>query len=285
MTSSDGPESRDRAIAAAAAPAAAAVIAAGPVAGHGQGGGLRHDGFLDGRLRIAQPVGGYLAGADAVMLAAACPAKAGESVLELGCGVGVALLCLGWRVPDLALTGLELQENYADLARQNADANGLRAEIVTGDLEDMPLVLRQRSFDHVIANPPYFLGGTPAPDGGRGTARHEATALELWIAAAQKRLKPKGRLTLIQRADRLSGILAALHPVAGAITVLPIAARAGREAGRIIVSAKKGARTPLRLLAPFVMHEKNEHLQDGEDLSPAARAVLREGRALVHPDA
>lgn len=249
------------------------------------GAALRHDGFLGGRLRIAQPVGGYLAGADPVMLAAACPARAGESVLELGCGVGVALLCLGWRVPDLVLAGLELQPDYADLARANAAANGIAAEIVTGDLGDMPQALRQRSFDHVIANPPYFLGGTLAPDQGRGTARHEATALADWLFAAMRRLKPKGRLTLIQRADRLSEILAVLHPVAGAITVLPVAPRQGREAGRIIVTARKGARTPLRLLAPLVMHEKSEHLQDGEDLSPEAQAILRNGAPLVHPDA
>ncbi len=260
-------------------------VSGGPEDPAGEGATLRYDGFLGGRLRIAQPVGGYLAGADPVMLAASCPAKPGESVLELGCGAGVALLCLGWRVTGLALSGLELQENYADLARQNAQANGLSAEIVTGDLADMPLVLRQRSFDHVIANPPYFLGGTPAPDLGRGTARHEATALDLWISTALKRLKPKGWLTLIQRADRLSGILCALSPHAGAVTVLPVAARHGRDAGRIIVTARKGARTPLRLLAPFVMHEKSEHLQDGEDLSAEAQAVLREGAALVHSDA
>ena len=46
--------------------------------------------FLDGRLRIRQPANGYRAGADPVFLAAAVPAKPGESVLELGCGAGVA---------------------------------------------------------------------------------------------------------------------------------------------------------------------------------------------------
>ena len=115
----------------------------------------REDGFLGGRLRIAQPVRGYRAGADAVMLAAACPARPGESVLELGCGAGVALLCLGARVPGLALTGLELQPAYAALARRNAAANGIAARVAEGDLAHMPALLRGESFDHVIANPPY----------------------------------------------------------------------------------------------------------------------------------
>lgn len=241
----------------------------------------REDGFLGGRLRIAQPVRGYRAGADAVMLAAACPARPGESVLELGCGAGVALLCLGARVPGLALTGLELQPVYAALARRNAAANGIAARVAEGDLAHMPALLRGESFDHVIANPPYFLGGTVAPDAGRGTARHEDTPLSDWIAAGLRRLRPGGTITLIQRADRLDAILSALAGKAGAVQIFPISARAGREAGRVILLARKGARTPLRLHFPFVLHAKPSHSADAEDLTEAAQAVLREGAALA----
>lgn len=241
---------------------------------------LREDAFLGGRLVIAQPCRGYRAGADAVMLAAACPAQPGASVLELGCGAGVALLCLGRRVPDMQLAGLERQADYAALARRNADANGLRAIIHQGDLAEMPTDLRAASFDHVIANPPYFTDGTPAPDAGRATARHQDTPLPLWIRAGLRRLRPGGWLTLIQRADRLAEVLTALSGQAGAITILPVCAREGRSAGRVIVAARKGARTPLRLLNPFIMHAKPSHSADGEDLTPAAQAVLRHGAAI-----
>lgn len=241
---------------------------------------LREDGFLGGRLRFAQPARGYRAGADAVMLAAACPARAGESVLELGCGAGVALLCLGARVPDLRLSGLELQPDYAALARRNAAANGIEAQIHQGDLAQMPAALRAQGFDQVIANPPYFLTGSVAPGAGRGSARHEVTPLACWIAAGLRRLRPGGWLTLIQRADRLAGILAALTPAAGAITILPVSARAGAPAGRVILTARKGARAPLRLLSPFVMHAKPSHSADVEDLTPLAQDVLRHGAAI-----
>lgn len=235
------------------------------------------DGFLGGRLRIAQPLQGYRAGADAVMLAAACPAQAGQAVLELGCGAGVASLCLGWRVPGLRLTGLERQTDYAELARRNAADNDIALTVITGDLAAMPAPLRAENFDHVIANPPFFLQGTTAPDTGRKAARHEETPLTDWVDAALRRLRPGGGVTLIQRADRLDGLLAALSGRAGAITVLPVVARADRPAGRIIVTARKGARTPLRLLAPFVMHRGAVHLRDGDDLSATATGVLRDG--------
>lgn len=240
----------------------------------------RADGFLDGRLRIWQPARGYRSGADAVMLAAACAAGPGHTVLELGCGAGVASLCLGWRVPGAVLTGLERQADYAELARRNAAENGIDLRVMTGDLAAMPAPLRNESFDHVIANPPYFQGGTGADDAGRSQARHEDTALTLWIDAALRRLRPGGWLTLIQRADRLDGVVTALAGRAGGIALLPIAAREGRPAGRVIIAAQKGARAPLRLLAPLIMHANPVHLRDGEDLSPLASAILRDGQPI-----
>ncbi|MDM7255127.1 MAG: methyltransferase [Paracoccus sp. (in: a-proteobacteria)] len=240
---------------------------------------LREDAFLGGRLRIMQPVRGYRSGADAVMLAAACPARPGDAVLELGCGAGVAALCLGARVAGACLTGLERQADYAALAVRNAQANGIALRVVTGDLAAMPQILRAESFDHVIANPPYFQDGTAAPDAGRDAARREETAQAVWLAAGLRRLRPGGQITLIQRADRLADLLAGLTG-AGATTILPVAARPGRDAGRVIVRAPKGARAPLRLLPPFIMHAASRHEADGEDLTPAAQAVLRHARPI-----
>ena len=240
------------------------------------------DGFLGGRLTIAQPAGGYRAAADPVLLAAAVAAKPGQAVLELGCGAGVASLCLGWRVTGLVLAGLEVQPAYAALARQNAAANRQNLEVFEGDLAAMPAALRSRTFDHVIANPPFFASGsgTAARDPGRETAQREATPLGEWIGAGLRRLRPGGWLTLIQSAERLPDILAAFGRRAGSVTVLPVAARPGRVAGRIILTARKGGRAPFRLLAPFVLHEGEAHLRDGDDYAADARAVLREGAAL-----
>ena len=99
---------------------------------------LTDDGFLGGRLRILQPRVGYRAATDPVLLAAAVPAKPGQRALELGCGAGVASLCLLSRVPGLSVTGIERQAAYADLARQNAARNSLDLMVIEGDLAQMP---------------------------------------------------------------------------------------------------------------------------------------------------
>ncbi len=243
---------------------------------------LSDDGFLDGRLRILQPRAGFRAATDSVLLAAAVPARAGQSVLELGCGVGVASLCLGARVAGLALTGVELQPFEAGLARRNAARNDLALEVVTADLARLPESLRARRFDHVIANPPYDPagGGTAARQPGRECARREATPLALWADIGLRRLRDRGWLTMIHRADRLPDLLAALEGRAGDVAVRPVTARAGRRAGRIVLRARKGARGPFRLLAPLVLHDGDAHRGDRDDHSVPARAILRDGAGL-----
>lgn len=241
---------------------------------------LSDDKFLCGRLRLLQPLKGYRAATDPVLLAAACPAEPGQSVLDLGCGAGAAALCLGLRVPGLALAGLELQPAYADLARRNADRNGIALEVHGGDLTRMPAPLR-RDFDHVIANPPYYpAGGSPSPVAARARAMQVDTPLSAWVAAATRRLRPGGWMTLICGTDGLPEVLSALAPKLGSAAVLPLAAREGRAALRVIVQARKGGRAPFRLLAPFVIHAGAAHDGDRESYTPAANAVLRDGADL-----
>ncbi|WP_151717421.1 tRNA1(Val) (adenine(37)-N6)-methyltransferase [Gemmobacter serpentinus] len=238
---------------------------------------LSDDKFLSGRLRLWQPLKGYRAATDPVFLAAACRAGAGESVLDLGCGAGAAALCLAARVPDVILSGLELQPGYADLARRNAARNGIAFEVLTGDLRAMPQILR-RDFDHVICNPPYYpAGGTPSPITARATAMQvEAVALAEWMTIAARRLRPGGWLTMITGADALPELMAALGPL-GSASVLPLAAREGRAAKRVILRARKGGRAAFRLLAPFVIHHGASHEGDREAYTAAANQILRMG--------
>jgi tRNA1Val (adenine37-N6)-methyltransferase len=237
---------------------------------------LSHDAFLCGRLHLWQPIKGYRAATDPVLLAACVDARAGERVLDLGCGAGAASLCLAARVPGLVQAGLELQADYADLARRNAAANSVKLEVVEGDVSEMPVALR-REFDHVIANPPYYpAGGTPSPDAGRATALQVATPITAWVSSGLRRLAPGGYLTLIISVDLLPVVLG-LVPQA---TVLPLAPRTGRAAPRVIVQARKLGRSPFRLLAPFVIHAGAAHDGDRESYTPEAEAVLRGGAGL-----
>ena len=238
------------------------------------------DAFLGGRLTLEQPTKGYRAGVDPVLLAAAVRAQASQSVLELGCGTGAALLCLATRVSGLGLHGVEVQPRYAALCRANAAANSIDATIWTADLRDLPSDLRVLTFDHVMVNPPYFerASGNSSPLPDRDIAFAGDTATVDWIDTATRRLKPKGTLTMIQKADRLPDLLRAIDERLGAINVYPITGRDGRAADRIILRARKGGRTPFKLHAPIPLHDGPSHVSDGEDYRPEIAAILREGR-------
>ncbi len=237
------------------------------------------DAFLNGRIRALQPVSGFRASPDSVFLAAAVPASAGESVLDLGCGTGVASLCLGRRVRGLEIFGLEVQPAYAALARENARLNAIPVSVIAGDVGSMPAELVARSFDHVMSNPPFFEAGTASSpaDAGKDIAVNEGLNLADWLSFGARRLKPGGYMTIVHQAARLSGILAALSRFAGDIRVLPIASREGRPANRVLVRARKGAKSPDKLLPPFIVHQGRIHVNDRESHSPEARRILREG--------
>ena len=59
--------------------------------------------------------------------------------------------------------------------------------------------------------------------------------------------------------------------------MLPLAARPGRPALRVILRARKGGRAPFRLLAPLILHQGAAHDGDRESYTPQANAVLRDG--------
>jgi tRNA1(Val) A37 N6-methylase TrmN6 len=228
--------------------------------------------FLDGRVIVEQPGQGFRSGTDAVLLAAAVPAAAGQSALELGAGSGAAGLCLLARVPGLGMTGVELDAAGVDQARANAAANRMEARFVTGDIFDLPPELR-RDFDHVLANPPFHDGGQQSPDPARARALSDAGSLGQWLSTGLQRTVSGGFFTAIIRADRTPEALAALGQ--RGVHLLPLWPRQGMAAKRAILLARKGSRAPFSLLPGLVLHEA-----DGR-YTAEADAILRDGGPLA----
>lgn len=239
---------------------------------------LTEDALLGGRVSLTQPARGYRAAIDPVLLAASLPESGGHAV-DLGCGAGAALLCAAVRLPALRLTGVERDPALAALAAANAQRSGVagRVSVVEADVVALPPALRE-SADAVLMNPPYLEAARsdPSPVPLRAAAGVEGAAgLADWIAAALGCLVPGGRLHAIHRADRLDGLLAALAGRAGAIVVVPLWPRAGVAAKRVIVTARKGVRTPLRLAPGLVLHREDGRFTD------AAEAILRDAGSLA----
>lgn len=242
---------------------------------------LSQDHFLGGRLVVRQPVTGYRAGSDPLFLAAAQDVRDEEQILDLGCGVGTASLALLCRVPGIKATGLDIQADLADIARQNGRANGLadRFQVVCGCASQAHPQVPYHQFHRVITNPPWYEPGSvrPPPTRSKSVGHMEGTLdLAGWLRQAVRFLRPKGVVSILHRADRLADILAAFAVLkVGEIRIQPLWPKPGQPASRVIVSARKDSKAPQSLLPGLILHH-----QDGA-YTDQAQAVLRDGRALT----
>jgi tRNA1(Val) A37 N6-methylase TrmN6 len=249
------------------------------------------DALLGGRLLLRQPVKGHRVGSDAILLAAAAPAKDVTRLVDVGAGVGAVGLAVLQRLTGASADLVEQDAQLAALARENAARNGLEAQsrIVRVDLMDArarrAAGLANGAADLVVTNPPFFeaQSGRVSPDANRASAHvfpakapgdPGAPPLESWIVACLALLGAGGRFVMIHRPEALAQILSAIARRLGSVAILPIHPRAGAPAHRILIAGKKGARGPIRLLAGFVLHDSSGAF------TPWAEAVHR-GEALI----
>lgn len=218
------------------------------------------DTFLGGRMSALQPRRGHRSGSDAVFLAAAIQAKAGDSVLEAGAGVGVASLCLAARIGDLRLTLVERDATLCALARTNCKRSGIEADIVEGDLTVTTLLekhcIPRESFDHVFANPPFFKAGRTRTAGQKSDAHVMPDGdLNRWIRFLATVCKPNGTITLIHRPDALGDLLRALEGRFGDLRIFPLFPRDEACAERILIRGVKGSRKDTAMSRGLVLHQ------------------------------
>lgn len=245
---------------------------------------LSEDAVLGGRLVLRQPRRGHRVGHDAILLAAAVPAHAGDHAVDLGAGVGAAGLALARRVEGLSVTLVEIDPALETLAAANATRNGLAARVravcidATGAAASLTAAgLAADMATHVLMNPPFNVAQhKPSPDPARRLA-HVASGetLEQWVAAAARLLGASGTLTLIWRAGGLGNVLAALAVGFGALAVLPVYPKPDAPAIRVLVRAVKGSRAPLTIVPGLTLADA------AGTPTPAAEAILRGGEAIV----
>ena len=231
--------------------------------------------LLGGRVIYAQPQTGFRTGIEPVLLAASIPARPGDRVIEGGIGAGAALLCLAARVPGLTGMGVDRDAELADLAAENARANGFAGlSIRAADLLALPNL---GPFDHAMANPPWHLADSSAPDDTRRDAakRGRPGLIGRWAMALAAMLRHRGTLTLIVPARAAAEALAALEAAGcGSPALMPLWPAAGQESRIVLVQAIRGGRGGARILPGLVLHDGPQRY------SAAAEAILRHGDAL-----
>ena len=208
---------------------------------------------------IIQDTGRFCFGMDAVLLSGFARVKDGARVLDMGTGTGIIPILLEAKTKAAHLTGLEIQDDSADMARRSVRLNGLeeKIDIVTGDIKEAGSLFDAASFDVVTCNPPYMTDkhGLTGPNDARAIARHEILCtLEDVVAQAAKLLKPGGSFFMVHRPFRLAEIMVTLHdhklePKRMQL-VYPYV---DREPNMVLIEANRGGRPRMTVEKPLII--------------------------------
>lgn len=212
--------------------------------------------------RIIQNTKGFCFGMDAVLLSGFAFVKPGERAIDLGTGTGIIPILLEAKCQGEHYTGLEIQEEMADMARRSVALNQLekKVSVVTGDIREASRLFGAASFDVVTSNPPYMndAHGLKNPELPKAIARHEVLCtLEDVVGQAARLLKPGGRFYLVHRPHRLIEIITALtraglepkrmklvHPFVD------------KEANMVLIEAVRGGKSMIKVEAPIIVYKE-----------------------------
>jgi Predicted O-methyltransferase len=227
---------------------------------------LKSDESLDdlilGGMKIIQPVHGYRFSLDAVLLAHFVELSGVNKIIDLGTGNGIIPILLAVLAPGPSITGVEIQPVMVDRARRSIDLNGLthRIAIIQGDIRQIDKLLARGSADLVLSNPPFWKQGEGhlSNNAEEANARHELTLnLTELVDRGAYLLRPGGRMTIIQRAERLEEALELfrchqLYPK----RLRLVHSYVDRKASLYLLEGMKNRPGRLEILAPLVIYEK-----------------------------
>ena len=213
-------------------------------------------------LKIIQDPERFCFGLDAVLLSGFVRARQGDQLLDLGTGTGILPLLLSAKTQCAHLTGLEIQEESADMARRSVALNHLeeRISIVSGDLKEAGQIFAPASFDCITCNPPYMIGqhGITNPDAPKAIARHEILCtFEDVAAAAEKLLKSGGKFFLVHRPFRLAELIVTLtsHKLEPKRMRL-VYPYADKEPNMVLLEAVRGGNSRMTVEPPLIIFDR-----------------------------
>lgn len=227
---------------------------------------LKSDERLDDLQRngyqIIQKKNGFCFGMDAVLLSGFARVKQGEKAIDLGIGTGIIPILLEAKYEGEHYTGLEIQDEMADMAARSVALNHLeeKVSIVKGDIKEASRLFGAASFDVVTSNPPYMndAHGLKNPDLPKAISRHEVLCtLDDVTREAARLLRPGGRFYMVHRPHRLIEIITALtkyklepkrmkmvHPFVE------------KDANMVLIEAVRGGKSMIKVEAPIVVYQE-----------------------------
>ena len=212
--------------------------------------------------KIIQNEKKFCFGMDAVLLSGFAMVKQGERVLDIGTGTGIIPILLEAKTEGEHFTGLEIQEESADMASRSVELNGLgdKIDIICDDINNARALFDAASFDVITSNPPYMIGkhGLTGDNRGKAIARHEIfCTLEDIVREGSRLLKNKGRFYMVHRPFRLVEIFNTLtryHLEPKRLKL--VYPYVDKEPNMVLIEAFKGGNSRLTVEKPLIVYKE-----------------------------
>ncbi len=219
-------------------------------------------------LSLIQKTDGLTFGTDALLLAAYVRGRHVRGV-ELGSGSGIISMLLITRKKVQKITAYEVQEEYADLTRRNAEQNHLE-EVLTATCLDVRHIPSGESEDVVFTNPPYMKtdSGKSNRENKKNAARHEVFGgIYDFCQAARRTLKYGGAFYAVYRPDRLVDIILAMRETSlEPKRITFVHADSDSESSMVLIEAKKGGKGGAQLTKPLIIYKDRTHKEYTDDM-------------------
>ncbi len=223
-----------------------------------------------GNIKLSQATNGYRFSIDPILLSNFVQIKNGDTVVDLGTGVGIIPLLLARLNCTINAVGIELQPKLSERAIRNIDLNSMqeRVRIVSADIRSIREFIPSSSVDMVVSNPPYrrLDSGRIAPNDERAAARHElAGGLSDFVEAAKWLLKNGGRFAVVYLSERLPELMitmcaAGIEPK----RLRMVHAYQGAASKMVLLEGRKGGSPGLQIEPPLYIYKdgKNRNYTD-----------------------
>lgn len=214
--------------------------------------------LVNEKITLIQKKDGLTFGTDAFLLASFIKPRRMGRAAELGAGTGIISFLLSARDKFASITAFEIQEDFAELARRNAELNGLhgKVEIICSDVRDIGTG-KSGEYDVVFTNPPYMKidSGKRNESDRKYIARHEVFGdIEDFCGAAYRLLKHGGKFYAVWRPDRLCDIICVMrkHRLEPKVMTF-VSASTDSAPSMVLISAAKGGAPGMTVTPPLIL--------------------------------
>lgn len=185
------------------------------------------------------------------------------SVLDVGCGYGVVGLLLA-RDFDIDLDMIDFQDVNASIAKINAKNNGIKANVICENFLEFK---SEKKYDFIVSNPPFYNSkSAKSLTPHKAKSRYEKyLPLNDLLKKSNSLLKPNGELLICYDPMFLANILSEFESLKLILKSIKfIHSKSDKEAGLVLLRAKKSASMGAKVLPPIFIHEGKNYTKEAE---------------------